>query len=536
MKPEELLEFHILKTQAFTHGIYKNAEIKAPDVFVSSTKNFHPEGLYSIGYFGEQGSPERMTRFAFINLKLPVINPIIYHLMTKAKSLYGDILAGIKYAKYNKKLNIFVESEYGEGETGYTFFMKHIKTVTLDETGSTARKTAIDVMATHREELTTTILPILPAGLRDYRVDADGRPSEDEINGMYRKILGNASFIPDRILSPEILDPIRYKIQLTIQEIFLYINDILYGKRGFINKKVIDRRVHGATRNVLTGLQQETSNIDDPKFIDDDTVLLGLYQILKGTQHQASHAIRNFMSPVFNGEDLPFRMVNKKTLHAEEHPFVSKIYRSMMTYDNINKLIDSLLADVQDTLLVYKDSYYALIYEDVDEYMILHDIDELPDGADADLVRPITLLDMFYHSCHGYMSDLVGTVTRHPVLNHGSIFPTKISLKTTSLSHTKYELGVGGVRTGVIARRYPRPETGIFRTVSVNTSKLPLLSADFDGDTVTVIIAYSAEAKKEILDLLATPQHWLDVEGGLLFTGANDFNDLAMKVLTAPAE
>ena len=529
MKPIDKLNFdilHISSTKKQTLGA-----VTVPDVFTPSTNNFHPEGLYSVGYFGEQGSPERLVRFGRIDLKLPIIHPVIYHIMVSAKSLYGDIMSGTKYAKFNKKTKIFEESVYGEGETGYAFFMKYIKVVTLDDTGSASRNIAIKSLKQHKE-LTTTVLPVLPAGLRDYRIDADGRPSEDEINTMYRKMLGNAGFIPENTLSLDVLDPIRFKMQTTMQEIYQYVNTILYGKRGFVNKRLIDRRVHGATRNVLTGLQQESSNIADIRFIDDDTSVLGLYQTLKGSTHQASHAIRNFMSAIFPGEEVPFQMIDMKTLKRAEVPYATKVYRSLTTYDGINKLINSLTADTHEVILQYKKYYYALLYETDTEYMVLHDIEELPEGLDPADVRPMTLMDLLYLACNPYMDKLVGTITRYPVLNHGSIFATRFAIKTTIHTYTKYEVGPNG-RTGVVALRYPRPDTGLYRSISVNTSKLDPLSADFDGDTCSVIIASSDEAIAEINGVLDSAQHWLNVEGDLLYTGQNDFNKMTMKVLTA---
>lgn len=530
MKPLDKLNFEIL--QIPTTRLKTMGEIKVPDVMVASTNNYHEEGLFSVGYFGEQGSPERLTRFGWIDLKQPIIHPVIYELMVTAKSLYGDILSGTKYAVYNSKTNVFEESEYGTGSTGYSFFMKHINKVTLDATGSTTRDVAIQSLKAHRSMLTTKILTVLPAGLRDYRVDADGRPSEDEINTMYRKMLGNASFIPSNTLSLEVLDPIRYKMQMVMQEIYKYINSILYGKRGFINKRVIDRRVHGSTRNVLTGLQQESSDINSPKFIDDDTVLVGLYQLLKATQHQTSHHVKNFMSPVFPGEGINFRMVDKKSLHVVDVPFNTKVYRSVQTYDGINKIVNSLMSDTFGVVMEYQNAYYALLYETDDEYMVLHDIDELPEGLDPDNVRPMTIMDMMYLSCNQSLDAAVGTVTRYPVLEHGSVFVTRFQLKTTTFSYTKYELGPDGKRNGVVCLRYPRPETGMFRSVSVTTSKLDPMGADFDGDTVSLIVAWDDESIAEINEVLASPQHWLNVEGTLLYSGSNSFNEMTMKVLT----
>ena len=506
-------------------------QITSPDIHIPSSENFDPNGVFSTSIFGMQGSTERMSSFGYIDLKMPILHPMIFDNIVSAKSLYKEIMSGSKYAIFNKETNLFEPSDSNDGSTGYDFFIKHINKVTLEDTGSGSRSKVIKLLDLKRNQLTINKLIVIPAGLRDYNVNKDGRAEMDEINGMYMNLVSSATFIPDNPLNATILDTVRYAMQLKVQEVYKYITNILYQKRGHINEKFIKRAIHGATRNVLTGLVHETTDITDPRFIRDDESYVGLYQLMKATPHQCSYNVRKFMSSIMPGINVDFNMVNPKTLKSVTVKFNHKYYTNFNTYKGVNKLIDSLSSGIHDRILKYRDFHFGLVYESNKKVMFLNSIDQLPDGDDISNVRPMTIIDLLYLSCAEELDKSVGLITRYPVLNLGSVFPSKLRLKTTQRSTTiDYYLPDGTKVTTF--NRWPDLKSGLFRTVSVTTSKLSLLGADFDGDTVSVTVAWSSEARAELLKRLSNPEHWLDLNGNLLYSGENDFNKLAMLVLT----
>jgi DNA-directed RNA polymerase beta' subunit len=506
-------------------------KVTVPDIHVASTDNFNPDGIFSTSIFGMQGSTERMSSFGAIDLKIPILHPMIFDNLVSAKAFYKDIMAGNKYAKFNRETHLFEPSDSNEGSTGYSFFMKHVKQVTLEDTGSSSRRKIIKLVETKRKQMTMEHLLVVPAGLREYIVNDQGRAEMDEINGMYLSVISSAAFIPDNPLDLAVLDTVRFAIQMKVQEIYAYITNILYQKRGHINEKFIKRAVHGATRNVLTGLVYETTDVTDPRFIKDDESYVGLYQLMKACAHQCSHKVKSFMSTIMPSSNVDFKMVNPKTLKEVTVPFNATYFTKFNNYKGINKLINSLSSGVHNRVLKYKGFYFGLIYESEEKVMFLNNIEQLPDGDDVKYIRPMTIMDLLYLSCAEMLDKSVGIMTRYPVLNLGSVFPSKFRLKTTQESRTLDYYDVMGNKITTYAR-WPIPESGLFKTVSVTSSKLTPLGADFDGDMVSVTLAWSSEARAEIFKRLEGVEHWLDVTGNLLYSGENDFNKLTMMVLT----
>ena len=53
-------------------------EVKSPIIFESSSNIFKKDGLFSNEIFGDVGSKDRMERCGYIDLKIPVMHPLIY--------------------------------------------------------------------------------------------------------------------------------------------------------------------------------------------------------------------------------------------------------------------------------------------------------------------------------------------------------------------------------------------------------------------------------------------------------------------------
>jgi len=122
------------------------------------------------------------------------------------KGLYGDILAGREYAVFDPATKDFIKSDILVGQTGYTFFCKHFNDLTFEERPSIKRDFTIRLVNQYRSEAFLNRLIVMPAGLRDYVIDDNGKPSEDEINKLYRKVISIASVIDNVDLYKQIDD------------------------------------------------------------------------------------------------------------------------------------------------------------------------------------------------------------------------------------------------------------------------------------------------------------------------------------------
>jgi DNA-directed RNA polymerase beta' subunit len=170
-------------------------QIRVLDIFDGLSKNFHPKGLFSIDIFGKVGEERRNRLFGYIDLHIEILHPVLYKSITDLKQLYGGILSGREYATWDATTKDFIASDALKGQTGYTFFCKHYPDLVFESRPSAKREFNIRLIDQYRTDSYLRYMLVMPAGLRDYEVDDNGKPSEDEINVLYRKVISIVSVI-----------------------------------------------------------------------------------------------------------------------------------------------------------------------------------------------------------------------------------------------------------------------------------------------------------------------------------------------------
>lgn len=181
------------------------------DTFDGSSADFHPDGLYSVLTFGPIGDERRNARFSYIDIKIKIFHPVIYNTLVSMKRLYGDVIAGKKYAKWDEEAKDFIPSNAIEGNTGFEFFVKHWADIEHRRSPSISRTQGIALLEKYKQNAMTDKIVVLPAGLRDMEIDEGGRRMEDEINPIYRKMIALSNTINEATArnTPEILDTSR---------------------------------------------------------------------------------------------------------------------------------------------------------------------------------------------------------------------------------------------------------------------------------------------------------------------------------------
>ena len=82
--------------------------VRVSDIFDGMSTNFHEDGLFSVSTFGRVGSDERDKRFGFIDIKVPVFHPLLYKRLMSLKALYGTIISGKSFARWDPIANDLV--------------------------------------------------------------------------------------------------------------------------------------------------------------------------------------------------------------------------------------------------------------------------------------------------------------------------------------------------------------------------------------------------------------------------------------------
>lgn len=530
---KELQPFNLDLLILNKNQIEQMSEIEHLGIFISNSKMFHSKGLYSTDIFGPVGSEERSNNFGYINLHTNILHPLLYKNLIKLRRLYKDIMSSTKYAIWDKSISDFVESNVSVGETGYNFFIKHYKNIKFNETDSDIRDYMIKLMDKYKSRSLIDHLLVLPAGLRDYYVDDNGKPSVDEINNIYKKILSTAkslTMLPkiDDVIDDELV----YRLQVVVYELYEYIRVVIFdGKSKFLQANWAKRAVFNGTRNVITALPTNTTSPTDPRTLKFNETAVNLYQYLKAIQPIAIHRIKsNMMNLVFDEHSLEAKLIDPKTMLSSIHTVGILEKEKWFTSKGLEEVLTTYSQNlIRHTHVTIDGMYPFLIYLGNDAtFKIITDINLTPEHIDRKLIRPITLTELLYLSIFELVGKYPCTVTRDPITGLGSTYPSKVHLITTVNNEIRYELDENWNKTDVVANSFPIAGESFFNSLSPHYSRLARLGADFDGDACSFIMYYTEESIAEIEDLLNKPEQYIGPDGKVTNSISNDVLNMTL--------
>jgi len=520
-----------MKKNAIVLNFYKEAdtrperEVKSVAIMSSSTDDFHPEGLFSTGIFGAPHTRERNKRTGYINLQREFITPEIFKELISSMALHKSIIRGTSYAVFDDKIKNFVLSNENEGETGFSFYIKHIKDMKIPHTESEGRENLIKIFEKAKKENTLLVnkQSVLPAGLRDYSIDESGQPSEDEVNDIYRKIISNSvmlNSIGDGIAGKNI-DKLLASQQFNILELYNHFDGLISGKHKAIQGYLAKRATDYGTRNVITASKEEIHNFNDIKTTMNDSYV-GVYQTLKGLEPLYLHMFeKHFLSTNFD-KSIAGRMmyINPKTFNVEAMENIRQKDFDLFTSDEgIVKLLDKVYENkLFNKPVEVQKKPLALIYDDGSEIQIFRPNDDLTQlsGKKKELVRTITYIELFYFLVME-MGDIYGLFTRHPIATEGNIFPAKINIKPTFKTRRVVLLN-----NGRVYEDFPVRDSSVFNSMAPHFSTIPTTGADFDGDKETLQILQTEESKESVKKLLNSVSYYVDMFGSAIRSNGDE--------------
>lgn len=477
------LELLFLKKEQYN----KIGEVKDLSIFETSTNNFNPDGLFSTEIFGRVGSDERLSNYGYINLNIKVLHPLIFKHISSLKKLYSNIMLGTTYAKFDKELKDFVISNASEGDTGYEFFLSKFDKIELKDNGSDARLFKIKLIKKYKlEELTLDKFLVLPAGLRDYVVDDSGKPSEDEVNDLYRKLLTSVNTLKNtNTLSNDLtlLDPIRIKIQNNIVALYDHFISLMDGKKKFIQGKWSKRAIRDSTRNVLTPMP---SNITDLTKVSNGptnvNVVLGIYQYSKAINPITKYNLKNkILLKIFDQHSNNATLVDKKSLSSINVEIKSRTRDDWLSESGLDNIVNKLAQEELRSEPVYVEGYYlAMVYDDGKRVKVVTNTNELPENIDKKHLRPLTYVEMLYLSVYKDVNKYPAFVTRYPVSNVGGIYPCIPYLKTT-VKGREVEVLNDMWEVEDVVYEYPILGETSHNSISVSVKQLQRMGADLSN-------------------------------------------------------
>lgn len=495
------------------------------DNFEGSTQNFHPDGLFSIETFGRLGSDERNKRFSYIDIKIDIIHPFIFKLLSDVKGLYPSIILGRAFAKWDESLKDFVQSDELNGDTGYDFFMQYYDRIFLDVKGSSVRDHRLKVIQKYRNIGVYSKILVLPAGLRDADVDESGQVTDNEINNFYRSIIGIANTIPNGASGP-VYNKSRASLQIVFNNLFDLYFDMVGGKDKGIQKRLLYRRVHNGTRNVIVAMNSSVKKLGDPVNTNSNHTHVGLFQAAKGNLPVVIYHLRNeILGEVFRTVSHgKAKLINPKTLKSVIVDISLKEHSKWATSEGMDKFISKfMIRENRSKPVMIEGHYAALVYLGEESYKVFYDIDDLPSNLDKSNVKPITWAELLYISVGVNWSEKSRIfITRFPVTGDGSSYPSIPHVRTTTIADIRYPLDdnwniIKDASKALL--EYPRLRTGEkpswVDTTAPNVSRHSGLGADHDGDMVSGNFSYDKKSRRNIDKVMSTKGFYVGPDGGL---------------------
>lgn len=460
------------------------------DTFEGQTTNLNDEGLYSTTIFGRQGTADRDETGSYVDVKLPIFNPIYFNAMISLKGIYSDIIKGRVYAIWDPVEKDFIKSNVIEGETGFSFFVKHLGELEPKETDSFRRKKKIQFFKEKRDIALSSKVIIIPAGLRDIDFMPNGSISEQEINDLYRKLIFRSRSLTANNIDAEdtLYDNIRWGLQEAFNNIDNYLFNMLKGKNGFFQRKVIRRSVFNATRNVITARHVSIDDCDNTATTDPNSTIIGVYQALLGFAPINVFSLTNgILSRIFTpGVDMA-RLVDPKTLEENYVEVDSRIVEKWSSYDGLIKLFSGYgNPHFRNKPIMIKGHYLCLTYDDGEVVGLFPSVSSLPEGYNPKYLKPTTYTELFYMECTPLIEKKLLQVTRYPIEGLGSIYPSKPIIKPFNDSISNRIRKDDSEHDGHKYHFFPvRNDTpSYFSGMSISNIKLKFLGGDFDGSAV----------------------------------------------------
>lgn len=527
----------------------KNGMLEVTSLAILETNSdvFAKNGLFSQDIFGQVGSKERMERMGYIDFVLPVFHPLVFANIIKLGDKYDRIMKGELNARFDEDEHDFVPDS--EGDTGFDFFLKHCDKIIYSKTESLKRDNRIKLVEKYGKTNTMiTQMLVMPAGLREYTVDDKGQPNEDEINSLYRVLIGLGNRMRTVNINPTtivLLDKVRYKIQRATLDIYKYIESLIDGKKKFIQNKFASRAIQYATRNVITSIPSKITDLDDDfGKIDFNTTIVGLFQYLKALGPIVfNKLVSRFLMNIVGDDNTSIYLINKNTYENELVELSSKSKMTWSTADGVNNTINKFIqGEAFNEDIIIDDHYMYLVYEDGEDIYIgnkeyLRSVIESKDPeALKDInkhLRPIKYSELFYLAISDVIDKYYALVVRYPITGHGSIYISKVYVKTTNDSkHSHVHLANGEV---LDVTEYPifKDDNGYFRSLSVHYTHLGTLGADHDGDALSFTLLFTDEAIEEAKRILDSKDFYLNSLGVGYFSPKNHVLDTVLKHITS---
>jgi hypothetical protein len=288
------------------------------------------------------------------------------------------------------------------------------------------------------------------------------------------------------------------------------------------------------TRNVITPAMTKVHDLNDPNNIDINKTIIGTYQYAAAIAPVAKHLLyTTFINKIMNPNTSVAKLVEISTMTTKLVEINIAKRNEWLSLEGLDNIFNKLSQEhIRMTPIVIDGYYMFLVHDDGKNVTLLTDTSEITSEMKKEHIRPITYLELMYLAIYNVRDKYPLFVTRYPAINLGSIYPSFAYLKSTIIGRT-VNFRMSGYEDKIV-NEYPILTEEVVTSVSPHPSRLQRLSADFDGDTVSVNAVLTDESIDEIKNMLASKEYYITPTGELTYSPKTTTLELVTASLTDP--
>lgn len=495
-------------------------------IMLNAGYNPTPNGILSTDIFGRTEF-DRKTTWAYINLREYFFHPYVYKIVKRIDRRVEGIVAG---------LNSYIVDSSGElieddkkGSTGIKFLYDNWEKIKFKETASNRRKERILLLkGLKKDVIFTRYFLVSPPFYRDINLQNkhDGKLGVDLINDLYSKLIRLCSSL-ERSYDYDIVGNItRAKIQGVLVDIYNYSMNKIRPKS---NMKIEGQDVGGSAKS---GIMRQ--------FVLGKSIDYGTRVVISTPKFNVNHFSE--MKVDFTKTGIPlsvcctifYPFVLKWIKDFFENEFILETYPYMTKDGEVKRVkLKNPKAYFNDEYLQKNIDLYIHSYGDrfkripipneegIDLHMSISGrkariVDGKPSISTSPLInRHATWTDLLYLAAVDVTENKCVTITRYPITDYLSIFPSMVTVLSTRKTVPMYIDDKFYQYYPDINLSLPSNdvETLFTETLELSNLYLKALGGDYDGDMVSVRGIFTQEANRELREKIMDKTNILNIAG-----------------------